>query len=101
MKFISFYFCLLLSFILFSTSFCLFDAYGTHYLGFTTKVNPDFGKSLQCGFSWLPTKARKYYAAMQHTQYGTGENCGRCAIASCKDPLCPAGLKSLTVMIGF
>ena len=74
-----------------------FTGDGTVYTaGFT---NPDGGQGYNCGFRWLPPKARTYFAALNQPQYGTSENCGRCATVKCVDTRCKS-TQSITVMIG-
>lgn len=62
--------------------------------------NPDGGRGYNCGFRWLPTKARTYFAALNAPQYSNAANCGRCATVKCADPKCKSQA-SVTVMIGI
>lgn len=83
---------------LFAVFLCTFTGDGTVYTnGFTT---PNGASGYNCGFRWLPTKARTYFAALNAPQYANSENCGRCASVKCVDPKCKS-TKTVTVMIGL
>lgn len=81
---------------IFSQYVLSFSGSGTVYTkGF---VDPDGGKGFNCGFRWLPTKARSYFAALNAPQYSNAANCGSCASVRCVDAQC-SSQNTVTVMI--
>jgi len=90
------YLFLFASFFIF-VNLAIFTGDGTEYTsGFT---QPNGGQGYNCGFRWLPTKARTYFAALNAPQYSNSANCGRCATVKCTDSKCKSS-KTVTIMIG-
>jgi len=73
-----------------------FSGNGTVYT--SAFANPDGGSGFNCGFRWLPSKARTYFAALNAPQYNSSANCGRCASVKCTDSRCQSN-QTLTIMI--
>jgi len=57
---------------------------GTYY---TSPFTADDGAAgYNCGYKWVPTKAKTYFAAAG--DWSASANCGRCISLKCIDPKC-------------
>jgi hypothetical protein len=64
--------------------------------GFTAE---DGAKGFACGFRWLATKERKFFAALPGPMWEGSANCGRCAKVTCTDPSCDTVAKGRQTLI--
>ncbi len=65
----------------------------------TAFTNSDGGKDFNCGFMWIPTKARSYFVGINKTQYENSAQCGRCVKIKCADDRCGTNKKEVVAYI--